>query len=227
MIASTFLDPLSSEQRRGLIGGLFNRAREGQGRVAPDQVGRWAVLADDELLSMWREYEQEGDRSAAALLARLGLSRQAVEVVFPVLCPGLGEMPAALLVRLHEGALNQYLCEHGAVKGMPEFGSLRLHMTAYRLATAGQTMQSIHTASAVLSTGANGQGMVAFVLERARPGELDREYRSPKCGLENLRDLVRQAIVAGQSRVYVGVHAETADAHLGERQPSAFPRERQ
>lgn len=216
---------LSHEQRRDLVAYLVARAMNGNPlSVTPEMLTNIATQSEEDLLGTCHEYEHDGDDEAAEVLARLGLSARPLEVVFGVKHKAAdgSELPRVVMIPLVMSQLRQYMLDHGAVRDMPDFGSLRLDVKDFRLEPFGSKLGDIIAAHVVLQTNSNGQATVHFSFEVARPGNLDLDIYSLPCSLEYLADRVRQAVTDRHDRLYIGCDAAEADHHLAE--PADEPR---
>jgi hypothetical protein len=217
--------PLTHEQRRDLIAYLVARAMNGNPlSVTPDTLANIATQVDEDLLATCQEYEHDGDAEASEVLGRLGLSGKPVEVVFGVKhkAPDGTDLPRVVAVPLLLNQVLQLMLDHGAVRDMPDFASLRMEVKQYRLEPLGEMLGDVLAANAVLQTNSNGQATVHFNFEVARPGNLDLDIYSLPCSLEYLADRVRQAVTDRHDRLYIGCDAAEAEHHLAE--PADEPR---
>jgi hypothetical protein len=205
------------EQRQDLVAGLVHRAMS-ERNVSPVQVARWATASDEELLAIWRAREQAGDQGATELLARHGLSACEIEVVLKAQAKAPGAAPRIVSLLLTTTTVDQYRLDHAVAKDLTDFASLSVAVKIpYRL----KPMATIAAGTAVLATNAQGQATVQFAFQQEVPGEPEEDIYTRPCGLENLCNRIRRAILDKELRIYVGCSEQEADELLepGDHQP--------
>jgi hypothetical protein len=218
-----------------MIEALFRRHLNSSPRgLNPAQLAAAAVLSDESLLDLLLQYESDGDSEIAKLLAQFGLSEVPVHLEVAAIRPeGAVGSPDAIGVGISVSQLRRYEMDHFMVRDMAEFGSLRLDLAAGSFSVGFFSGEDIAHAgvllngSAVITTGPDGEALVAFEVERAIPEQLDAVYRSVPIELNKLSGELSRAVGAGEvvslvegstRALWVGPPESEAD---GGRQPAA------
>jgi hypothetical protein len=203
---------LNQSQRTDLIAALFARNADANPRsITPEFVGRLAVISDEDLLDRWQAYESDGDDQAIELLARLGLSRLSVEVVFRI-AGRHHDDPQVVALRLSSAQLRDYAVEHAVVKEFPTFGSMSMDLREPPRFGGGELRPgNLLAASAVLQTAGDGTAAVSFAFEAAFEGQLDRTIATARHALADVLGQVEKAVAANEERVCIDCEDERAE----------------